>query len=526
MKALFMNIRESIKKSVLESLKELQIEDVFSIKVSRIQRSSFGDYSVSVAMEIAKAKKENPMEVAEKIKSKLKGEYFEKIEIAYPGFINFYISKEYYYSKIEEVFEKQNNFGQFPSKKEKIQVEFISANPTGPLTVGNGRGGPFGDVLGNILKKYGYNVKKAYYINDYGKQIFYLGHSIIGSEEAKYSGEYIDKLRKRIKERDPYKAGKIASRIIMEEMIKKTIKKMGIKYDDWFRESKLYKKGEVEKVLDYLRKAGLTYEQEGAEWFMSRAFGDERDRVIVKSDGENTYLLGDIAYHRHKFEKQKFDKVINIWGADHFGDVPGLIAGTEALGHINKLEVILLQFVTVQKDGKTLRMSKRLGTAITMDDLLDEIPVDVIRFFFLQKSSDTHLNFNMDLAKEQSEKNPVYYIQYAYARISSILRNSGKTKINKIRNIELLTHKRELELIKQIVRLPEIIEDIANDYEVHRITQYATDLATAFHKFYTDCQVLTDNKELREARLGLVALSKIALKNTLDIMGISAPSKM
>ena len=185
---------------------------------------------------------------------------------------------------------------------------------------------------------------------------------------------------------------------------------MGIQYDDWFRESELYKKGEVEKVLDYLRKAGLTYEQAGAEWFMSRAFGDERDRVIVKSDGENTYLLGDIAYHRYKFEKQKFDKVINIWGADHFGDVPGLIAGIEALGHMNKLEVVLLQFVTVQKDGKTLRMSKRLGTAITMDDLLDEIPVDVIRFFFLQKSSDTHLNFNMDLAKEQSEKNPVYYI--------------------------------------------------------------------------------------------------------------------
>ena len=194
-----MNIRESIEKSVLESLEELQIEDVFPIKVSRIQRSSFGDYSVSVAMEIAKAKKENPMEVAEKIKSKLKGEYFEKIEIAYPGFINFYISKEYYYSKIEEVFEKQNNFGQFPSKKEKIQVEFISANPTGPLTVGNGRGGPFGDVLGNILKKYGYEVKKAYYINDYGKQILYLGHSIIGSEEAKYSGEYIDKLKKTTK---------------------------------------------------------------------------------------------------------------------------------------------------------------------------------------------------------------------------------------------------------------------------------------------------------------------------------------
>lgn len=521
-----MDIREEIKKSVLGSLNDLKIEGDFVVKVSRPQRSSFGDYSVSVAMEIAKEKKENPMEVAERIKNNIKGKYFEKIEVAYPGFINFYISKEYYYLKIKDVFKKKDNFGQFPSKKQKIQIEFISANPTGPLTVGNGRGGPFGDVLGNILKKYGYSVKKAYYINDHGKQILSLGHSVLKNEEAKYSGEYIEQLSKRIKEKDPYRAGKIAAKIIMDEMIKKTVKRLNIKYDEWFSESDLYKKGEVDRVLEYLKNTGLTYEQEGAEWFMSRAFGDERDRVIVKSDGENTYLLGDIAYHRHKFEKQKFDKVINVWGADHFGDVQGLIAGTEALGHMNKLEVILLQFVTVLKDGKTLRMSKRLGTAITMDDLLDEIPVDVIRFFFLQKSSDTHLNFNMDLAKEQSEKNPVYYIQYAYARISSILRNSKKLRINKINNIELLNHKRELELIKQIVRLPEVIEDTANDYEVHRITQYALDLATAFHKFYTECQVLNDDKNLRDARLGLVALSKISLKNTLDIMGISAPQKM
>ncbi len=521
-----MDIRKEIKKSILDSLEILQIKGDFPIKVLRPQRSSFGDYSVSIAMEVAKQNKENPMEVAEKIKNNIKGKYFEKIEVVSPGFINFYISKEYYYLKLEDVFKKKDNFGQFPSKKQKVQVEFISANPTGPLTVGNGRGGPFGDVLGNILKKYGYNVKKAYYINDYGKQILSLGHSVLKDEEAKYSGEYIDQLNKRIKEKDPYKVGEMAAKIIMEEMIKKTIKRMNIKYDEWFKESELHKKGEIDSVLNYLRNAGLTYEQEGAEWFMSRAFGDERDRVLVKSNGEGTYLLGDIAYHRYKFEKQKFDKVINIWGADHFGDVPGLIAGTEALGHVNKLEVILLQFVTVQKDGEVLKMSKRLGTAITMDDLLDEIPVDVVRFFFLQKSSDTHLNFNMNLAREQSEKNPVYYIQYAYARMSSILRKSKKSRINKINNVELLTHKRELELIKQILRLPEVIEDIANDYEVHRITQYALDLATAFHKFYTECQVLTDDKKLRDARLGLVALAKISLKNTLDIMGISAPEKM
>jgi len=521
-----MEIKEVIKNSVLDSLKSIGYREDFVIKISRPQKSSFGDYSVSIAMEIARKEKKNPIEIAEKIKESIKNDNFEKVEVASPGFINFYISKDYFYNEIKKVFKQGNNFGQFPRKKEKIQVEFVSANPTGPLTVGNGRGGPFGDVLANVLKKYGYNVKKAYYINDHGKQVLSLGHSILGDEDAKYQGEYIDKIKKRIKEKDPYKAGKIASKIILDEIIKKTVKRLNIKFDEWFSESRLYKNREVEDVLNFLRSAGLTYEQEGAEWFMSTALGDERDRVVVKSDGENTYLLGDIAYHRNKFEKAKFDKVINIWGADHFGDVPGLIAGVEALGHMNKLEVLLLQFVTVLKDDKILRMSKRLGTAIAMDDLLDEIPADVIRFFFLQKSADTHLNFNLDLAKEQSEKNPVFYVQYAYARICNILKKSKTFSLNRINNIELLNNKKELELIKQILRFPEVVEDTASDHEVHRIPQYALDLANSFHKFYNDCYVLTDDKKLREARLGLVALSKIALKNTLDLMGISSPQKM
>jgi len=313
----------------------------------------------------------------------------------------------------------------------------------------------------------------------------------------------------------------------MDTMIKKTIKKLNIRFDEYFSESILHKGNDVENVLDLLRKEGLTYEQEGAEWFMSTALGDERDRVIVKSDGEKTYLLGDIAYHKYKFEKKKFDKVINIWGADHFGDVAGLMAGVEAMGHMDKLQIVLLQFVTVVKDGKTVRMSKRLGTAVTMDDLLDELTPDVIRFFFLMKSADTHLNFDLDLAKEQSEKNPVFYVQYAYARISSILRKSNKIlRVRKIKNVELLNDKREIELMKQVLRFPEVVEDTANDYEVHRVPQYALDLANSFHKFYADCYVLDKDKKLREARLGLVAAAKVALKNTLDLMGISAPEKM
>ena len=522
-----MSIREEIKNSVSKSLKALGYEEDFSIKVLRSQKASFGDYSVSVAMEIGKKQGKNPMEIAGKIKDNIKGKYFEKVEVANPGFINFFISKEYIFKEIGEVLKKGRRFGQFPLKKQKIQVEFISANPTGPLTVGNGRGGPFGDVLANVLKKYGFKVKKAYYINDYGKQVLSLGHSVLKDEEAKYTGEYIDKLNKKIKGKDPYKVGKEAAKIIMRDMIKKTIRKLNIKFDEWFSESVLYKGKDIDNVIQLLRDEGLTYEQEGAEWFMSTALGDERDRVIIKSDGEKTYLLGDIAFHKYKFEKKKFDKVINIWGADHFGDVPGLKAGVEAIGHMDKLEIILLQFVTVVKDGKTVRMSKRLGTAITMDDLLDELSPDVIRFFFLMKSADTHLNFDLDLAKEQSEKNPVFYVQYAHARIAGILKNSKKIlRIRGIRNVELLEDKKEIELMKQILRFPEIVEDTANDYEVQRIPQYALDLANSFHKFYAECHVLTDDLKLREARLGLSAAAKVALKTTLELMGISAPEKM
>ncbi|MFA5714537.1 MAG: arginine--tRNA ligase, partial [Candidatus Paceibacterota bacterium] len=304
-----MSIREEIKNSVLKALKILGYEGDFSIKVLRSQKASFGDYSVSVAMEVAKLEKKNPMEVAEKIKENIKGKHFEKIEVMNPGFINFFISKEYVFKELGEVLKKGKKFGQFPLKKQKIQVEFISANPTGPLTVGNGRGGPFGDVLANVLKKYGFNVKKAYYINDHGKQILSLGHSILKDEEAKYTGEYIDRLHKKIKGKDPYRIGKEAAKIIMRDMIKKTIKKLNINFDEWFSESTLHKGKEVDNVVQFLRDSGLTYEQEGAEWFMSTALGDERDRVIIKSDGEKTYLLGDIAYHKYKFEKKKFDKV-------------------------------------------------------------------------------------------------------------------------------------------------------------------------------------------------------------------------
>ena len=520
-----MNVREEIKNSISKSLKSLDYGDEFVVKVLKPKEASFGDYSVSVAMEIAKKEGKNPSEIAEQIKEGIDNKYFEKIEVVNPGFINFFVSKDLILSEIQEVLKKGDKFGDLNISKSKIQVEFISANPTGPLTVGNGRGGPFGDVLANVLAKTGSKVEKAYYVNDYGQQILSLGHSVLKDTEAKYAGEYIDELALSIKETDPYKVGVKASSIVLEG-IKKTVANLNIKFDEWFSETSLHNKGEVEKVIELLKKKGFTYESEGALWFKSTMFGDERDRVIVKTGGNNTYLAGDIAYHRNKFEKKKFDKVINIWGADHFGDVPGLMAGVEAIGHKGKLEIVLLQFVTVMKDGKPVKMSKRMGTAVLMDDLLSELPPDVIKFFFLQKSNNTHLNFDMDLAREQSEKNPVYYVQYAHARITGVLRNAGTSSIKKINNVSLLTHISEIELMKEILKLPEIIEDTSVDYQVHRIPQYALDLATSFHKFYNDCHVLVEDEKLKEARLGLVYATKIALKNTLELMGISAPEQM
>lgn len=520
-----MNIREEIKKSVSKSLKSLGYGEEFLVKVLKPKEASFGDYSISVAMEIAKKEGANPFDVAEKIKEKIDSKYFEKIEVVKPGFINFFVSTEIVLSEIQEVLKKGEKFGDLNISNSSIQVEFISANPTGPLTVGNGRGGPFGDVLANVLSKTGAKVEKAYYVNDYGQQILSLGHSVLKDAEAKYTGEYIDELSLIIKEKDPYLVGKEAASIILES-IKKTVTSLNIQFDDWFSETSLHEAGEVEKVVEFLKKKGFTYESEGALWFKSTMFGDERDRVIVKTDGKSTYLAGDIAYHKNKFEKNKFDKVINVWGADHFGDVAGLMAGVEAIGHKGQLEILLLQFVTVMKDGKPVKMSKRLGTAILMDDLLSELPADVIKFFFLQKSNNTHLNFDMDLAREQSDKNPIYYVQYAHARISGVLRNASVFSVKKINNISLLTHTSEIELMKEILKLPEIIEDTSVDYQVHRVPQYAVDLATSFHKFYNDCHVLVEDEKLKEARLGLVYATKIALRNTLELMGISAPEQM
>jgi arginyl-tRNA synthetase len=475
-----------------------------------------GDYSSNVAVVLGK----DPKEIAEKIKSA----YIFKIEIA-NGFLNFYLSEKGLEEGIKFALHDKFDFG----NNKKVQVEFISANPTGPLTIGNARGGPFGDTLANVLKMAGFQTEKAYYINDWGNQILILGHSVLKDSETQYSGKYIDELNKRIKEKDPFKAGQMAAKIIVEEMIKKSVEKMGIKFDEWISETKLHESGRVKKVLDILKKKNLVYEKDGAAWFKAMDLGDVRERVLIKSDKSATYLAGDIANHLYKFEEKKFDRVIDVWGADHHGDVAGLMAGMAVFGFENKLKIILLQFVTIMEKGEKARMSKRTGTYITMDELIDEVGLDAVRFFFLQRAADTHLDFDLDLAKEQSKKNPVYYVQYAHARACSIIRNSGiKLKIFKLQiEIQKLILGSERNLILKLIQFPEIIEDITKDYQVHRLANYVYELAKVFTDFYENVPVLqAESEDLKNSRLALVSITREILAKSLSLMGISAPEKM
>lgn len=532
-------IREKIESLIKKAIKELQKEKIFpefkifEVEVKLSERESYGDYTTNVAMRIAKKVKKNPLEIANLLISKLDSQIlklFERIEVVKPGFINFFISKKYLQNEIKNVLKEKESYGQLKiGKKKKVQVEFISANPTGPLTLGNGRGGFCGDVLANVLSKAGYKVEREYYINDRGEQIKKLGHSVIGDSQAAYKGKYIKELRKKIKGKNPESVGKKAAKLILKEIIKPWVKDMEIKFDVWFSENSLYKNKEVDKVLKYLKKKKLTYEKDGALWFQSTKFGDDKDRVLIKENGEKTYLASDIAYLKNKFNRG-FKKIYYFWGADHYGYIRRMKAATQALGFKKEqIEIIIMQLVAVMWAGKKQRMAKRKGIYWGIDELIKELGLDVVRFFFLTKSPGSHLVFDLDLAKERSEKNPVYYVQYAYARACSILRKlKGKERGASIKKLSRLIHPNEQKLIKQIIRLPEIIKDTAEDYQVQRIPQYSIDLAVSFHQFYNEkeCKVLTEDKDLRKERVALIKAVKITFKNTFELMGISAPEKM
>lgn len=515
-----------MKNEIKEIIEEVSGADSDNFSVEFPDDKAHGDYSTNVALILAKKIGKNPVELANSIKNKIKSNLFEKIEIAGPGFINFFVSERYLQEQPSIILKLKDKFGNSEiGKGESVNVEFISANPTGPLTLGNGRGGFGGDVLAKVLQKAGYSVSREYYINDTGAQITKLGHSILGDEEAVYKGKYIDDLRRKVKGKDADMVGKAAAKIVLEKMIKPSVKKMGVKFDKWFSETSLYESGQVDEAIREVSKKGFTYESEGALWFKSKELGDDKDRVLVRADGIKTYFASDIAYLKNKFERG-FNKLIMFLGADHYGYVARLKAASHALGFKKEsVEAIVLQLVKLFEEGEEVRMSKRTGLYVTMDELINEVGLDVARFFFLQRSLNTHFNFDMDLAKEKSEKNPVFKVQYAYVRINSIL---AKSKIKKPgpKNLGLLKEPSELNLIKQMIRLPEIIEDTAKGYQLQRLPNYALELADSFHKFYENCKVISEDKNLTNARLSLVLSVKIVLQNVLELMGISTPKKM
>ena len=484
-------IREEIRK-ILE-----QETGQKNILIEEPREKSHGDYSSNIAMKMSGGK--NSLEVAEVIKKNIEGnKLFDRIDIAGPGFINFFISRGALEKELSRILKNKDKFGSLKiGKNKKVNVEFISANPTGPLTLGNGRGGFGGDVLSNVLDLAGYAVTREFYINDHGKQVEDLAKGL-------------------------YKGEKRTASQIQKANQKLITKDLKIKFDVWFSQKSLDKR-EIRSILNYLAKKGLTYEKDDALWFRSTKFGDDKDRVLIKEDGKKTYFTSDIAYLKNKF-KRGFDQLIMFLGADHHGYANRMKAAVSALGYKKEqLDFIFVQMIRLREGGKEKKMSKRTGFFETLEKLITEVGLDVTRYFFLERGANAHINFDMKLAKEKSQQNPVYYIQYAHARMSSILK---KAKMKPSSDFHLLDSNIELDMIKRLIKLEEVVEDTALDYQIQRLPHYAFELAESFHSFYHAKKVITKDKKLTRARLALVLATKIVLKNTLTLMGISAPSKM
>lgn len=546
-----------MKKEIVEELlRVVKKEYNFELTSSEIifdENPKKGDLSTNIAFKLAKEVGKAPAIIAETLANGLTSKDV-KAESA-GGFLNFYFSDDFYKRELAGIITAGEKYGEVAVEGitgKKIQVEYISANPTGPFTLGNGRGGFGGEALARVFEKAGAKIQREYYVNDGGNQIKVLGDAIkvaagiMETKEEVYKGKYIDdwvkEHPKEIKEvTDSFELGSLVAKDILENFIKPGVKKLDIKYDQYFHEKDMVARGEVEEAIAKLKEYKMTKEEDGALWFKAKDFGDTEDRVLVKSDGEKTYFANDIAYHFDKLYKRKFDKVVDFWGADHQGHVKKMQAAIAALGCPGHVDIVIFQLVRLIKDGQEFKMSKRKGTYITMDDLLELIAgteeldakklrdaADVARFFFLSREFNTHMDFDLDLAREHSEKNPVFYVKYAYARIHGILAKAGiqNTKVD----LRLIKEKEELSLIKELVKLPGLVSEIASskNYPVHKLTFYAREVATKFHSFYDKCQVIDEeNLELTAARLELVKETKIVLRIVMeDLIGIEAPERM
>jgi len=533
------------------SLPELDLD---TVSLSIPANKEFGDYASNMAMVAAKKAKKPPREVADIIKRALEAhaDMIEKVEVAGPGFINLFIQPVQWASLLREIGALRNDYGKSSfGAGRKVQVEFVSANPTGPLHIGHGRGAAVGDTLVRILKTAGFDVQAEYYINDIGNQMNNLGLSVLARykeihgiddpfPESGYKGDYIRDIASEMMKvhgdallsEDHDEAVRLcreyAATSIMQG-IREDLELFNVHFDRWFSESSLYHDHKVERALNYLKGRDLSYEQDGALWFRTSHFGDEKDRVLQKQDGSLTYFAPDIAYHKDKLDRG-FEKIIDIWGADHHGYVPRMNAAITALGADKDcFHALLIQLVSLVRGGKPVQMSTRSGEFVTLKEIVDEVGKDVARYFFMMRRCDAQLVFDLDLAKKKSDENPVFYIQYAHARICSILRNAaeGGVSLNSDGvDLEVLCQGDDMDLIKVLAAYPDVVVSSASDLEPHRIAFYLLDLATAFHRFYNRNRVITDNAPLTSARLVLVDAVRQVIANALALMGIDAPESM
>lgn len=527
----------------LSYLKQIQI--AFDVP----KNESHGDLSVNAAMLLTKILQKNPQSIAGEIISELRfdSSKIAKVEIAGPGFINFFFAKKYVAEIVKDILENGSRYGS--SQKyigKKANVEFVSANPTGPLTVGHGRNAVFGDTIANLLEWVGYTVDREYYFNNAGRQMRVLGDSVkqrylelcgdtINFPEEYYHGDYIKQIAEKIfgahkdslRNENPEGIFKQQAETEIFEDIKKTLRRLNINHKVFFNERSLYEEGKIQHLIDEYQKKNLSYEKDGAIWFKFTELGGQQDKVIIKSTGEPTYRLPDIAYHVTKFERG-YDLLVDLFGSDHNATYPDVIAGLTALDYdASKVKVLIHQFVTIIENGEIVKMSTRKANYITLDQLIDDVGSDVVRYFFNMRNINTHMNFDLTVAKKQSDENPVFYLQYAHARICSILKAIEDENLkSSVENLNLLSAEVEQQLLKKLHQFKEEMLTCAEDFETHKICAYLEELAAAFHKFYTFCRILGSEKSLAEARIALAVATRVVLKNGLTLLGVEAPERM
>ena len=542
-----MKLKEILQRQLTEAA-EKEGYTPHSVVITSSKDEKHVDLSSSLPLSLAKAAKKSPMEIAETIIGKIEidDQIVADIFPSPPGFINFIIKASYYQSLVSEIIKAGNTYGQSDKGKNKTaNVEFVSANPTGPLTIGHGRNAVIGDTVANILENHGYNVTREYYFNDAGRQMRLLGQSVearyfelVGKEmefpNDGYEGNYIkdiaqsilDEHGKSLLPSDPlFKEN--AEKVIFAD-IENSLVNLGIHFDQFTNEKTFYENGEIDRFLEELKAKNLIYEKDDATWFRTTELGKDQDRVYIKSTGEPTYRVPDTAYHRDKINRG-FDLIIDIFGADHADTYPDVLLALEALElKTDHIRVLLYQFVTLLRNGEKIKMSTRKANFITMNELVNEVSADVVRYFFIMRGMNSHLNFDMDLAADQSEKNPVFYLQYAHARICNIIKRGaglGKNFTNDFDSARL-THSSEIKLLKTLEQFPEIMSSALKLLEPQDIANYLQDLAARFHRFYVDCRVITDDNDLSAARVALIKATKIVLANGLNVLGLTAPERM